>query len=244
VESNAKCFFVSPNALCLAGLLLVLTPAALLAQAAAPPAATPASPTIKLFIKGSAHYATPADAPVKSALLVATSKWENMLGTSPQGVKMFSGDVVVVLSSRTLDCTSVFERHDKIPNSDFDIAAGQVVIYPATDDFQNTPMGRLLADTSAAEGRVVFEPFGIDMFSSAKRVFSKDKVKHGEAQVVLTRDASGWKAQVTVRDSRVTVDGTVPLTLCPVAVRTKNVERQWLNMGTYLDALMAYRPPR
>lgn len=232
------------NALCLAGLLVVLTPAVLLAQAAAPLGAAPASPTIKLFIKGSARYATPADAPVASALLIPTSKWENMVGTNPQGIKMSSGDIVIVLSSRTLDCTSVFQRHDRIPDSDFDIAAGQVVIYPATDDFQSTAIGRLLADTSAAEGRVEFDPFGIDMFASAKRVYSKDKVKRGEAQVVLTRDASGWKAQVTVRDSRVTVDGTVPLTFCPVAIRTKNVERQWLNMGTYLDALMAYRPAR
>lgn len=228
------------TALFLAGLLPAVTPAILLAQAAA----APPSPTIKLFIKGSASYATPGDAPVPSALLVVTSRWDNMASTSVQGIKMSSGEVVIVLSSRTLDCTSVFQRHDRIPDSDFDIAAGQAVVYPATDDWQSTPMGRLLADTSAAERRAEFEPLGIDMFASAKRVFSKDKVKRGEAQVVLTRDASGWQAQVTVRDSRVTVNGTVPLTLCPVAARATNVERQWLNMGTYLDALMAYRPPR
>lgn len=226
------------SAFCIAGLLHVATPAVLLAQAAA------ATPTVKLFIKGSAAYATPADAPVKSALLTATSKWENMVGTNPQGITMSSGDVVVVLSSRILDCTSVFERATKIPDSDFDIVAGQAVVYPAADHWQGTPFGRLLADTASAEGRAVLDQFGVDVFASTKRVFSKDKVKPGEAQVILTRDADGWTAQVSVRDSRVTVDGTVPVTLCPAAVRTQGVERQLLNMGTYLNALMAYRPQR
>lgn len=212
-------------------------------------AQSPAS--LKISIKGSATYASQVDAPLATALLVATTRWDKLAGSGPGGAAAV-GDATAVLSTTAIDCAGVFTAPPPDGDAAVTVFAGAILLFPDKADWTKTTLGAALTDPAAADARVPVQRFAITVMNNKKGVFSKDAVDAKNGELVFARTGGTWTAQLSVRDSKVQATGTVPLKLCPPEARTSNfldakrpktepVLGPLLGAGAMLEALMKYR---
>ena len=168
--------------------------------------------TIKISIKGSNAYGTPVNAPVTTALLVSTTKWDQLSGKGPTGAVVAIGDATAVLSTAALDCSGIFTAPPPAGDGAFTIFAGAILPFPDSADWTKTALGAALADAGGADTRQPIQRFGIIVQQNGKQAFSKDAVDPKNGELVFARTAGQWTSQLSLRDSKVQVEGTVPLT--------------------------------
>jgi hypothetical protein len=186
------------------------------------------APTLTVTIKGSAAYAQPTPVPLQTALLVITPVWSDITAKSPVtgreagGQLLFLSDLAVVLSNKTMDCTTVFSSRQVATDQEFVIVAGHGEAYTGPQGYNNTTIGKGIVDAS----NVVTLP--VDRFSAdaqftvqKRKSSSKDNLRGNNGRLVLQRDNGAWTADFMVRADELVAEGKIPLTACPVVERKK-----------------------
>jgi len=188
------------------------------------------TPSLTLSIKGSTAYAQPTPAALQTALLVVTPAWEDISLKSPVGGKeasgqmLFGSDLVVVLSNKAFDCTTVFGPRQMTADPDFLILAGRVETYLPAQGYHTTPIGKIIVDTSGTAASLPIDRFSLDATYTAqkRKTISKDGLRGNDAKLVLNRSADGWTADVLLRQDEMVAEGKVPLKSCGLASRKKS----------------------
>ena len=208
-------------------------------------------PGVSLFIRGSSAYGTPAPASPRTALLAVTPRWDGLAGQTRACQKIAVGEVAVVISSREIDCESVFRMAPTAPDSAFHVVAGRILAFPESGDWTSTTVGKALSNTEPATG-VSVEAFSIDVYAATKKVVSKEKVSGPVGLLRLTRESGQWMADLAFKDSKASLQGKVPLVACPVTDRktavlmakkedrAKAPDSPLLGLGRVLDAAFNY----
>jgi hypothetical protein len=204
-------------------LLLLVVGASLAADQAAAPA------SLTLSIKGSSAYAQPTPVPLQTALLVITPGWSDITGKSPVGGReaagqiLFLSDLAVVLSNKAMDCTNVFSSRQVSTDQEFVIIAGRAEAYTGNQGYHNTPIGKVVVDTSGAPASLAVDRFSVDAqyTGQKRRSSSRDNLSGNNGRLNLQRTDGTWTADVMVRVDDLVAEGKLPLTACSLSERKK-----------------------
>jgi hypothetical protein len=136
---------------------------------------------------------------------------------------LFVSDLVVVLSNKEFDCTTVFGPRPMTTDQDFLIVAGRAEAYLPAQGYHLTSIGKVIVDTTGAAATMPIDRFSLDATYTAqkRKSISKENLRGNDAKLVLQRGADGWSAEVLLRQDELMAEGKIPLKSCGLSTRKK-----------------------
>lgn len=208
------------------------------------PVAGQSDATLTMSVKGSTAFASPTPVPLKSALLVVTASWDDVIAKTEVGGREASGqplvmsELAVVLSTQALECANVFARTRSDADTDVTVIAGKSEAYLPEKGWQTTVVGKVFMAPEIGTLQLALDRFSADIHTAAlkKKTVSKDNLRGNDGRLVLSHDAGTWRADLAAKIDDAVVEAKGTLTACPVASRQKSAGQPLLLERRLLDA--------